>query len=420
MNAIRTIQERPWRLIGWFFVLAGLYATFVRFTQGLGASTNLNDDFPWGLWVGFDVVCGVGLAAGGFTISAIVYIFRLERYRPIAKPAVLAAFIGYLMVIGGLLYDLGHPWRLWHPLVMWNHHSVMFEVSWCVTLYTIVLTLEVSSLVFERFKWLSAHRIIHMAILPLTLAAVLLSMLHQSSLGSLFLLVPGRLHALWYSPLLPLLFFVSAMAVGCAMTIVESNLSSRAFGRCVEADVLNGVARIAAGLLGVYLVLRIGDLIVRGGVEDIWPLNRASMFFLAEILLGAVIPMVLFSLNRIRRNTKWLYHAAQLAVIGFVVGRLNISVTGFEVVAGKTYVPAWTEFAVTAMLVTIGIKIFYVAAKYLPVFEEDRDAVVRMRRWQAEVDRQADSLPGSRLGVARTVSLSRKERVPHEELVGAR
>jgi Ni/Fe-hydrogenase subunit HybB-like protein len=215
---------------------------------------------------------------------------------------------------------------------------------------------------------------------------------------------------------LPLHFFVSAMAVGCAMTIVESNLSSRAFGRCVEADVLSGVARIAAALLGVYLILRVGDLVVRGVITEIWPLNRAGLFFLAEILLGAVIPMVLFSLNRIRRNTKWLYHAGQLAVIGFVVGRLNVSVTGFEVAAGKTYVPAWTEFAVTAMLVTIGIKVFYLAAKYLPVFEEDRDAALRSRRWRAEIDRQANSLPGT-LSVASAGSFGREEQVSDDKLL---
>lgn len=255
-----------------------------------------------------------------------------------------------------------------------------------------------------------------MAVLPLTVAAVLLSMLHQSSLGSLFLLVPGRLHALWYSPLLPLHFFVSAMAVGCAMTIVESNLSSRAFGRCVEADVLSGVARIAAALLGVYLILRVGDLIVRGVITELWPVNRAGLFFLAEILLGAVIPMVLFSLDRIRRNTKWLYHTGQLAVIGFVVARLNVSVTGFEVAAGKTYVPAWTEFAVTAMLVTIGFKVFYLAAKHLPVFEEDPDAALRSRRWQAEMDRQTDSLPGT-LSVARAESLSGEEQALDEKFL---
>ncbi len=416
MNASLRILARPWRLIGWLCVVAGLVATYVRFTQGLGASTNLSDDFPWGLWVGFDVVCGVGLAAGGFTISAIVYIFRFEKYRPIAKPAVLAAFVGYLMVVGGLLFDLGHPWRLWHPLVMWNHHSVMFEVSWCVTLYTIVLTLEVSSLVFERLKWLRALRRVHRAILPLTLAAVLLSMLHQSSLGSLFLLVPGRLHALWYSPILPLQFFISAMAVGCAMTIVESNLSSRAFGRSVEADVLSGVAKIAAALLGVYLVLRVGDLIVRGVITELWPLNHASLFFLAEIFLGTIIPMVLFSMHRIRRNTKWLYHSGQLAVVGFVVARLNVSITGFEVAAGKTYVPTWMEFAVTAMLVTIGIKVFYLAAKHLPVFEDDADAAARSRRWRAETDRQ-DGAPACAPGAARDGSLDQRGKASDEKLL---
>ncbi|MEZ4650826.1 MAG: NrfD/PsrC family molybdoenzyme membrane anchor subunit [Candidatus Eisenbacteria bacterium] len=287
------------RLIGLICLVSGLYATFLRFTQGLGASTNLSDTFPWGLWVGFDVVCGVGLAAGGFTISAMVYILRIEKYRPLARPAVLTAFIGYLLVVGGLIFDLGLPWRIWHPMVMWNPHSVMFEVAWCVTLYTTVLAAEASAMVFEKLKMRRSTKVAHKLTFPLTVAAVCLSMLHQSSLGSLFLLVPGRLHELWWTPFLPLLFFLSAIAVGLVMTIIESNLSARAFGREIEADVLQNAAKVASVVMVLYLVVRFADLIHRGVLTTLWPLDRAGAFFILEILAGFALPIVLFNSTKI-------------------------------------------------------------------------------------------------------------------------
>lgn len=382
-----------WPVIGAICLAGGAYSAVLRFSQGLGAATNLNDSFPWGLWIGFDVLCGVGLAAGGFTVSAVVYLFNLEKYRPIARPAVLTAFIGYLLVIGGLIFDLGHPWRIWHPLIMWNHHSVMFEVAWCVTLYTTVLAAEVSAMVFEKLQWPRLARAAHVATLPLTLAAVLLSMLHQSSLGSLFLIVPGRLHALWYSPLLPLEFLVSAIAAGLAMTIIESNLSARALGRCVEAKVLDGVARMAAVTLGIYLVIRAADFVGGDAFAKLTPLTPAVGLFALEIVLGVLLPLVLFAQRRVRKNTRALYHTAQLAVLGFIVHRLNVSITGFEAVSGQTYVPAWTEVAITASLVTLGFTAFYLAAKHLPVFETDCDGPVRRALWRRSVRHLAHGLP---------------------------
>jgi len=165
---------------GVFIVLMalGAYATYVRFVQGLGASTNLSDKFPWGLWIGFDILCGVGLAAGGFTIAATVHIFNLKRYEPIVRPAILTAFLGYLLVILALMFDLGRPYRVWHPLVMWNPHSVMFEVGWCVTLYTTVLALEFSPVVLERLGLHKALKLVHTALVPLVILGVLLSTLH--------------------------------------------------------------------------------------------------------------------------------------------------------------------------------------------------------------------------------------------------
>jgi Ni/Fe-hydrogenase subunit HybB-like protein len=321
--------------------------------------------------VAFDVMCGVGLAGGGFTISAIVYLFGRDKYRPLARPAIFTAFIGYLMVVGGLIFDLGHPWRIWHPMVMWNHHSVMFEVAWCVTLYTLVLAAEVSTMVFERLELERPARVTHVLAVPLTLAAVLLSMLHQSSLGSLFLLVPGRLHELWYTPMLPYLFFISAIGVGLSMTIVESNLTSRSLGRAIESEVLRDVGRAAVGVFALYVVLRFGDLAWRGQLTALWPVDRAAAFFLIEIVAGFLVPLALYAMPRVRRNSRWLYRTAQLAVFGFLVNRLNVGITGFEVISGVRYTPSWEEVAVTLSLVTGGVVMFALAVRYLPVLEEE-------------------------------------------------
>jgi Ni/Fe-hydrogenase subunit HybB-like protein len=361
-----------WRAIAAVIFAAGLAAAVRRFTLGLGAATNLSDGFPWGIWVGFDVMSGVGLAAGGFTISAMVYVFGRERYRPLARPAIFTAFIGYLMVVGGLLFDLGHPWRIWHPIIMWNHHSVMFEVAWCVTLYTTVLAAEASTLVFERFQMRRSAKVAHMLAVPLTIASVLLSMLHQSSLGSMFLIAPGRLHELWYTPLLPYMFFVSAMGVGLSMTIVESNLTARSLGRAVESEILRDVARIAVAVYGFYVAMRLGDLVVRGELGALWPIDRAAAFFLIEFLCGFALPLVLYATPGVRRNSRWLYHAAQLAVLGFLFNRLNTTITGFEVVRGVSYTPSWEEISVTLSLVALGVTMFAIAIRQLPILEEER------------------------------------------------
>jgi Ni/Fe-hydrogenase subunit HybB-like protein len=375
-----------WRVLAAVILAAGAVAAVRRFTLGLGATTNLTDGFPWGIWVAFDVMCGVGLAAGGFTISGMVYLFGREKYRPLARPAIFTAFIGYLMVVGGLMFDLGHPWRIWHPIIMWNHHSVMFEVGWCVTLYTVVLAAEVSTMVFEKLEMKRSAHVAHLFAVPLTLAAVLLSMLHQSSLGSLFLLVPGRLHELWYTPLLPYLFFISAIGVGLSMTIVESNMTSRSLGRAIESELLRRVGRIAVGVYVLYLVLRIGDLAVRGQLGNLFPIDRASGFFLLEISVGFIAPMILYAMPRIRRNSRWLYHTAQIAVLGFLFNRLNVGITGFEVISGVRYTPSWEEVAVTLSLVTVGVVMFALAVRHLPVLEAEPEIeeVFAARRKRAQ------------------------------------
>jgi Ni/Fe-hydrogenase subunit HybB-like protein len=350
---------------------AAAYGTFVRFTQGLGRSTNLSDQFPWGLWIGFDVHCGVMLAAGGFTLTAAVHLFNLERLKPIVRPTVLTAFLGYLLVCVALLFDLGRPYRIWHPLVMRNPHSVMFEVAWCVMLYTTVLTLEFSPIVLERFRLERPLRILRQALIPLVVLGVILSTLHQSSLGTLYLIMPNKLHPFWYTPLLPLFFFLSAIAVGLAMTIFESSMSSRHFGRQLELPILRELGRVLLVVLSVYAILRVEDLLHRGVLQQLVRGAYAryeTLLFLLELVLALAAPLALLAWRRVRSSPGGLYLAAVLVVLGFITNRLNVSITGMESAAGLHYVPRWTEVAITGGIIAAGFVLFSLAVKYLPIF----------------------------------------------------
>jgi len=360
-----------WRVIFVVLVALGLYATWIRFTEGLGASTNLSDEFPWGFWIGFDVVCGVMLAAGGFTLMAVVNIFHVERFKPIVRPALLTAFLGYLLVVVALMFDLGRPWRIWHPLIMWNPRSVMFEVGWCVTLYTTVLALEFAPVVFERLRLEKMLRIMHYISVPLVILGVILSTLHQSSLGSLYLITNGKLNALWYSPLLPAFFFISSLAIGIAMTIFESAMSERHLGHRLDPELIVDLGRIMTVLLVFYGVLRFRDLYHRQALGLALEGTYESNLFLVEVIVGLIIPIALLIVPKVRNGAKGLFAVSTMVVVGFVVNRLNVSITGLEGWVGQKYVPKWTEVSVTLMIVAIGVAAFALATKYLPIFESE-------------------------------------------------
>jgi len=353
-------------------ILAGI--AYIRYTQGLGAVTHLSDTFPWGLWIGFDLLCGVGLAAGGFAVTATVHILHLKDFKPIVRPTVLTAFLGYLLVITALLLDLGRPWNIWHPIIMWNPHSVMFEVGWCVMLYTTVLSLEFAPMVIEpfreRFKLGWMLKVLKTVTPVLVILGVILSTLHQSSLGSLFLILPEKMHPLWYTPMLPVLFFVSALAAGIAMMVVESWFSKRAFGKAIETHLLSRLSRVSVVVLAIYFVLRLRDLASRDALSTIFPLNRVSGMFLVEVGLGVLVPMVLLAFERFRRSPKRLAVVQGLVVLGFIFHRLNVSITSVEAATGRSYIPSIPEFFVSAGLVAVGMTIFVLACRYLPVFPE--------------------------------------------------
>ncbi len=360
-----------WKLVFAIIMVLGGYATVVRFTQGLGASTNMSDQYPWGIWIGFDVLCGVMLAAGGFTLTGAVHILNVKRLEPIVRPTVLTAFSGYLLVSIALMYDLGRPYRIWHPLVMRNPHSVMFEVAMCVMCYTTVLALEFSPIVLERFNLKKPLKFIKAALIPLVILGCILSTLHQSSLGTMYLIMPEKLHPFWYSPLLPVFFFISAIAVGLAMTIFESSISSRVFGRQLELPIIQELGRILLVVLSVYAILRFEDLYHRGVLHQAFMPQYETYFFWLEIIMAFIAPIALLSIKKVRMNPGGLYFCAVLTVLGFITNRLNVSITGIEHWVGKHYLPSFTEFSVTASMVAGGFALFGLAVKYLPIFEDE-------------------------------------------------
>jgi Ni/Fe-hydrogenase subunit HybB-like protein len=368
MKRIKIPKLTFWGAVFWIIIVLGVYSTIVRFTKGLGAVTNLSDKFPWGLWIGFDVLCGVGLAAGGFVVAAAVYIFNLEEYKSILPSAILTAFLGYLLVIFALLYDLGKPWNIWHPIIMWNPESVMFEVAWCVMLYTTVLALEFSPMLFQKLRLETPRKIIKSITIPLVVAGVILSTLHQSSLGSLYLIVPEKLYPIWYSSNLPYLFFLSAVAVGPAMVTIESYLSSRAFRREIELHILSKLAKVTAVALMVYFVLKVEDIVNYKLFPYIFTFNYEAILFWLEFVIGVIVPIILLVNPKIRASKKGLFVAQFITVLGFILNRLNVSITALENYTQAGYFPKWTEISITLFLVALGFAAFRFIAKNLPVF----------------------------------------------------
>lgn len=382
MNFSKLPKLTFWRIVLLVVLAAGFYATILRFVKGLGAATNLSDQFPWGIWIGFDVLCGVGLAAGGFTLAATVYVFHIERFHPILRPAILTAFLGYALVAVALLFDLGKPYNIWHPLIMWNPHSVMFEVAWCVMLYLTVLALEFSPAVLERFHLHRPLRVVKAVTIPLVILGVVLSTLHQSSLGSLWLIMPTKLHPYWYSPLQPVFFFISAVGVGLAMVIFESNLSARAFGREIEMPLLEVLGRAMAVVLALYGMLKLQDLWTRGALVHLREPSTETVLFVLEMTLGLLVPLPLLFFRKIREDRNGLFGVAVLVITGFLLNRLNVSITGLEASSGVHYFPRWTEVAVTLSIVGVGFLLFSLAVQYLNVFE-------------AKVSRQGQEVSGA-------------------------
>ncbi|MBI5117052.1 Ni/Fe-hydrogenase cytochrome b subunit [Candidatus Poribacteria bacterium] len=357
----------------WFFAGLAAVVTVFRFFKGLGAVTALTDTTPWGLWIGFDVLGGVALAAGGFVIAATVYIFHMEKYHAIVRPAVLTAFLGYAAVVGGLMFDIGIPWNIWRPMFFWQHHSALFEVAWCVMLYFTVLQLEFAPVVLERMKHpllQTIYKIVKFSTLPLVILGIILSTLHQSSLGTLFLIMPYRVHPLWYSPILPILFYISAIGLGLSMVITESMVSTWLYKKHLEKDLLNGLGKTAAWVLGLYAFLKLGDLAVNNKLHYLFDGSWESNLFIFELLISAILPTIMFASPKIRQSTGGLATAAGLAVFGFVLNRIDVSGLSTIQATGSLYFPSWAEFAISIGIVSAAALAFFFFVENFFVYEE--------------------------------------------------
>jgi Ni/Fe-hydrogenase subunit HybB-like protein len=300
-------------------------------------------------------------------MAAAVYVFGLERYRPLLRMSILTALIGYLLFITGLILEIGRPWNIWRCIVDHNVHSALFEIAWCVMLYTTVLLLEFSQVVWERLGWRRVEAVLHKVLAPLVIVGVLLSTLHQSTLGTLFTIVPHKLHPLWYSPILPVHFFISCLAAGLAMICFEGFLSWRFLGHPPRMDLLPNLARVMALILVVYFVFRIEDLALRGALPLAFAAGLPALLFWLENLLFVIVPVLIVLRTARRMSTRALFATSLCAVIGFVMHRFNVAVTGMQLIHPTGYFPTWQELVISMSLIGLGFIAAGLAVTFLPV-----------------------------------------------------
>ena len=373
----------PFNVIAGSIILLGAVITALRFTKGLGAVTNLSDNNPWGIWIGFDLLCGVALAAGGYTTSTACYVFGLKRYHSAVRPAILTAFLGYSLVVFALLYDVGRPWRLPYPFfVQSGPTSVLFEVGLCVMLYLNVLFIEWTPAALEWLgvNWQGLRKIRTIVVkmtLGLTIFGVILSTMHQSSLGALYLIVPSKLHPLWYSGYLPVYFFVSSIAAGLSMVIFEGTLSHRFLHGKMDETYLQehdgvtlGFAKGAALVLAAYFLIKVVGLTL----DNNWHYLATGWgaWFLVELLGFVALPAFLYAMAVREKNLMLVRVAAVITVLGIVLNRFNISLVAFnwQLAPADRYFPSWMEIAISLYIVTLGISIFAWISSRMPIFYE--------------------------------------------------
>lgn len=353
---------------------AGVVAALYRMTSGLGAATNLNDEVPWGIWVGFDLLGGVAMAAGGFLVAGAVYLLNMKKYKPIVRPAVLTAFLGYLLAVVALFFDLGHPFKIWHPGFMWQYHSVLWVVAMHVMFYTLTLAVEFSPMLFEKLKMNGLLKFVNGIMVGVVLFGVMLSVLHQSSLGAIYLILMNKMSALWYNPLIAYFFLVSALAMGLSMVSLESIISAKAFGHKPHVEILAGLAKGTTCALLLYLVMKVIYLLKGdGGISAALAGTMEANIYLTELGIGVVLPLILLLMPGTTRNVNSLAFVNVLVVGGVLLNRMSIAVfstAGYAKSMGGSYFPSLAEIVLTLGIVALGIFLFKLVAKYLSLFPE--------------------------------------------------
>ncbi len=363
----------PTTIVLFIILVAGAVTAVYRMLFGLGAATNLNDLWPWGFWIGVDVLGGVAMAAGGFIIAGAVYILNWKKYKVIVRPAILNAFFGYLLAAVSIFLDIGRSFRIWHPMVMWQVSSIMFIVSIHVVLYTTTLATESSPMIFEKLGMKKALGFVNRIMAPVVLFGVLLSTLHQSSLGAVYLIIPTKLSPLWYSNKLPYMFLVSAVMMGLSMVSFETILSARVFKHKPHMEVLKGLARGTLIVICVYLALKVFDLISGAGISAVFNGSFTSNMWLLEMVAGVILPLVLLSMKSTRNRLNSIFVVNILVILGVLLNRLNVGIFGvaeYASMAGSDYFPSWMELIVTAAMIAFAVLGFKVCAKYLDLYPE--------------------------------------------------
>jgi Ni/Fe-hydrogenase subunit HybB-like protein len=366
----------PFNVIAAAILAVGIPLLVYRFAVGLGATTNLSQLQPWGIWIGFDMMTGIVLAAGGFTIGATVELFGLKEFHAIERPAILTAFLGYVMAVIGLIADLGKPWNMVQIFVHRGTTSALFEVAMCVVLYTTVLTLEFTVPFFEWLGWKRFYAVMRKALLALTVLSVMFSTMHQSALGSLFLLAPAKLHPLWYSPFIFIFFFITAIIAGLSMVIVESSISHKVFASKINHHVDADKLTVGLGKAGAIVMFAYFFLKLQGVTEShSWHLLKTGWgaWFLVEVLGFVLLPSLLYAYGGRNRNANVVRVAGWISVFGIILNRLNVSVIAFNWNAPVRYVPSWMEVVVSVTLVTIGVLAFRWIVNRMPVLNEPPD-----------------------------------------------
>ncbi len=378
MSTATSVQKRPAAVrlsatsvvlgILLLLTLVGGAAGIYRLFKGLGATTALTDGYPWGIWIGFDFAM-IAFSGAAFTLAALVYILGREKYRPAMRPAILFGLLGYVAVLVLLILDLGRWDRFWSFFVNWNLHSPLFEISWCIVLYSTVLVVEASPQLFERLGKERPVRWVYRIVIPLVIAAVTLSSLHQSTLGTLYLNMPYRLDALWYSPILSPLFFVSSIMAGLAVTLLVYPLAARIVDKEVDNDITKGLARIAAWVTLVYTLLKLGDLAVAGELPALFAFDRASLLMWLELGLGAILPMILFFVPSLAAQRRWQTVGALLILFGVLLNRFNATLFAQQARPGASYLPNLVEWLSTLGVLAAAALAWYVGVRYLSLFD---------------------------------------------------
>jgi Ni/Fe-hydrogenase subunit HybB-like protein len=373
--AIQKPALTPFNVVAGIIVAVGLIITVIRFTQGLGATTNLSDYNPWGIWIGFDLLVGVALAAGGYVTSAACYLFGLKRFHSAVRPAILTGFLGYALVVLALHYDVGRPWRLPYPFIVQSGTtSLLFEVAACVALYLSVLFIEFTPAALEWLGLKRARSIVVKLTLVLTIFGVVLSTLHQSSLGALFLIAPSKLHPLWYSPYLALYFFVSSIVAGLSMVIFEGSLAHKHFHDKMDAEHLreaDGVAlsfaKAASWVLAGYFIIKVIGM----AQTNAWGYlgTGYGLWFLVEMVGFVMLPCYFYAIGAREKNLTIIRRTAVWTVLGIVVNRFNVGLIAFNyhLPSSERYFPHWMEIGISVFVVTIGILAYKFIVTHMPI-----------------------------------------------------